>query len=189
MRPSSHPPSRRSAGRRALLLYIVAWAVAGSAIALGIVAVVSGGDDEVALPPVRQIELGQAARDAGCELHAGAVGHAGELPVDGPPARAAPAGYYEEATSERSLVGALRRGLVVIHYRRELPAEGRDLLRTVHSAVPEGTIVVPDDRMRFALAATAWQRLLSCPRLDLKTLDALQLFRGRFLGSGPDSPR
>lgn len=189
MSPSSHPPASGSAGRRAVLGYIAAWVVTGAIVALGIVAVLRGGDDEVALPPVRQTELSQAAREAGCQLRAGAAARGDEPPIAGPPARAAAAGVYENAPSARALVGALRRGLVVISYRPDLPEERRDQLETVQRAVPEGTIVVRDDRMRFVVAVSAWQRLLGCPRAGPKTLDALRLFSGRFLGSGPDSPR
>lgn len=169
-------------------MYIAAWAVTGAAVALVIVAVLGGGDDEVALPPVRETELRQAAREAGCELRAGSGRRGDEPPVEGPPARPAAAGFYEDTPGERALVGAMRRGLVVISYRRDLPEEARDLLQTVQSAVPEGTIVAPNDRMRFVVAVTAWRRLLGCPRVAPNMLDALRLFRGRFIGSGPDSP-
>lgn len=188
MARSSHSPSPRSARRRALLRYTAAWAVTGAIIALGVVTVVSGDDDEVRLPPVRQTELRQAARDAGCELRAGAVQRMGDPPVAGPRARAAAPGFYEEAMSGPALVGAMRRGQVVVHYSRQLPEQERDLLKSVQRAVPEGTVVVPNDRMRFALAVTAWRRLLGCARVGPGTLDAVRLFRGRFLGSGPDSP-
>jgi len=162
--------------------------VTGLVVALGILAIVRDGEEQVTLPPVRETELGQAARDAGCELRAGAVQRVGDPPVVGPRARAAAPGFYEEAMSRPALVGAMRRGQVVVYYSRELPEGQRDLLKSVQRAVPEGTVVVPDDRMRFALAVTAWRRLLGCPRVGPGTLDAIRLFRGRFLGSGPDSP-
>ena len=53
--------------------------------------------------------------------------------------------------------------------------------------MPEGTIVAPNDTgMRFELAVVAYRRLLGCPRFTAQALDAVQLFRGRYLGSGPD---
>ncbi|MBW3652295.1 MAG: DUF3105 domain-containing protein, partial [Actinobacteria bacterium] len=113
----------------------------------------------------------------------------GEPPVVG--GRAAPAapGFYESPLPRSALVGALRRGIVVISYRPELSQEQRALLRAVHMALPRGTIVVPNARMSFVVAVTAWRRLLGCRRTGRDTLDAVRLFQGRFVGTGPDSPR
>ena len=33
---------------------------------------------------------------------------------------------------------------------------------------------------------TAWRRLLGCSRFGGGTIDAIRLFRGRFIGTGPD---
>jgi hypothetical protein len=40
--------------------------------------------------------------------------------------------------------------------------------------------------MSFEVAATAYRRLLGCPRATDAAMEAALLFRGRFLGSGPD---
>ena len=41
--------------------------------------------------------------------------------------------------------------------------------------------------MRAPVAATAWRRVLTCPRVDQKTIDAIAEFRDRFRGRGrPD---
>ena len=146
------------------------------------------GGDEVALPPVQQTELRLAARTAGCDLRTGRARRGEELPVDGPSARPARAGFYEDDQPPAALVGALRRGVVVISYRAELPDRVRDDLRELQTAVPRGTIVTTNRRMPFAIAISAWRRRLACPRVEPATLDAVRLFRGRFLGSGPDSP-
>jgi hypothetical protein len=34
---------------------------------------------------------------------------------------------------------------------------------------------------------TAYRRLLGCRELSQPSIDAIQLFRGRFVGSGPDT--
>jgi hypothetical protein len=81
----------------------------------------------------------------------------------------------------------MRHGIVVIQYRPGLSAGLLDVLTALQSAVPKGTIVAPNaTRMPYEVAATAWRRVLGCPRLDATTIDAVRLFRGRFVGSTPD---
>jgi len=190
MDPTSNPGSPRPAGRGALALYVVAWALTGGIVAAALLFALQGGGDDgdVSLPPVRETELTLAAQRAGCELRTGRGRAGDEPPVDGPPATPARAGVYDEPPPTAALVAALRRGVVVISYRRDLPDEQRDELRELQTAVPAGTIVTPNDRMPFVVAVTAWRQRLGCRRIAGPTRDALQLFRGRFVGSGPDSP-
>jgi len=169
--------------------YVVGWALTGVVGAVVVVALLRGGEDEVSLPPVRETQLTQAAREAGCVLRSGAPSRSDEPQVDGPPSAPARPGFYERERSAASIGGALRRGVIVISYRRSVPEGRREELEKVQSAVPEGTIVVPNDRMRFAVAVSGWRRLLGCRRLEPKTLDAMRLFRGRYIGSGPEAPR
>lgn len=72
----------------------------------------------------------------------------------------------------------------MIYYRRDLPAEHVRELRVVQSAVPAGTSVAPNDDMRFVVAVTAWQRLLGCTQWTEGIVDAVRLFRGRYIGRG-----
>ena len=146
------------------------------------------GDDTVHLPPVRQVDLVQAARVAGCRLE-----RAGRTPLNPPVAGAvdvAPAapGIYERPPDSERVVGALRRGYIAIHYRPGLDDDLVDALGEIQRTVPEGTLLVPNDTMSYEVAATAWRRLLGCPRFSRQAVDALRLFRGRFLGSGPLDP-
>ena len=85
-------------------------------------------------------------------------------------------------------MGAIRTGIVVFHVQPDAAADLRGELRRLQAAVPRGTIVTPNPAMEFALAATAWQRSLGCPRPTRDAIDALRLFRGRFLGTGPEAP-
>jgi hypothetical protein len=189
--PGSSPPrAPRPARRRALALYVLGWAAAGALAALAVVAVLGGtGDgDEVALPPVRETELSRAAARAGCVLWTGPRTATTVPAADGPASRAAPPGVYDAPPPRAALVGALRRGRVVISHPPSVSDEQRERLRALQAAVPEGTLVVPEARMRFAVAIAGWRRVLACRRLEDGTLDALRLFRGRFVGSGPDSP-
>jgi hypothetical protein len=187
---------RRRAGRRgrrtprgALLLYAGAWLV-GVGLIVGLVFAIFGeGDDTVSVPPVRETELVDAAVQSRCELRTARTGERLNPPVDGPAgAAAAKPGFYDRPVASGALAAAVRRGIVVIQFRGDLDGKNVDALKTLQAAVPTGTIVAPNDTgMRFELAVTAYRRLLGCPRFSEQALDAVQLFRGRFLGSGPDS--
>lgn len=187
----SERPGRGRAGdgsRLATLAYAAAWFVA-AAVVIAVLLAVIGDDtpDEVSLPPVHETELDRAAREAGCELHRARDGERLNPQVaDGIGAIPANPGVYEKSPGASALIAALRNGVIVIQFRG-LDSEGVDLLRTVQAAVPDGTIVAPNDtRMPFAVAVTSYRRLLGCPHLSAESVDAIQLFRGRFVGSGPD---
>jgi hypothetical protein len=143
------------------------------------------GEETVAVPVVEQTELTSAATRAGCVLRRN-VRDRGVVPVDGPPARPAEPRFYDRPPAAGALVGALRRGVVVIHYAPTLPDGDVEQLRTLQESVPRGTLVTPNDRMHYRLAVTAYHRVLACDRFDDRTADAVQLFRGRYVGSGPD---
>lgn len=177
-----------SGSRIATLAYAAAWLVAATVIVGLLLAVLDGGEpDEVSLPPVHETELDTAAARAGCELERADAGERLNPPVLGG-AGAAPAapGFYEEPLHGQSLLAAMREGVIVIQFRALRPSD-LDLLREVQEAVPGGTIVARNDTaMPFTVAVTAYRRLLGCRTLNQPSVDAIQLFRGRFVGSGPD---
>jgi hypothetical protein len=185
MTGSVHP--RRGSGR-SLLRYAAGWLLTGVAVAVVALAVIGGDDeDEVPVPPVREIELTKAAGDAGCTVRQARAGERLVPPVDGPPGRAARPGVLSRAPDPGTLTAATRRGIVVIQYRPGLARDSVERLRSLQEAVPAGTILTPTaSRMPYEVAVTAHRRLLGCPRFSERTIDALQLFRGRYLGSGPD---
>lgn len=190
--PERLKPRDRS-GRSALAAYVVGWVLAGVAVGGALLLAVDGEErvrpSVVALPPLQQTELRSAATGAGCVLRAGSGRGRGDPPVDGSAAAPARARYYESPPGASSLVGAMRRGIIVISYRPGLAPDERDRLRALQRAAPRGTIVAPNTAMPYAVAVTAWRRLLGCRRVGAGTLDALQLFRGRFIGSGPETLR
>jgi hypothetical protein len=180
--------ARPPGSRRAVLAYVAAW-VAGAAVFTALVLAVLDGDDEVSLPPVRATQLPDAARDAGCELRRAQSGDRLNPPVDGPaaPTPAAP-GFYEDPPQPSALVAALRDGVIVIQFREGLEGGRVDVLRALQEAAPAGTIVAPNESgMPFEVAVTAYRRLLGCRRFSDASLDAVRLFSGRFVGSGPDA--
>lgn len=145
-----------------------------------------GGTEEVSLPPVQQTELTAAARAAGCELRRHAGERPGDPPTEGPAAPPAEPGVYDSPRPSGALIRAIRRGVTVIYHRRALNEDRLEQLERLQRAVPAGTIVTPDDDLRYELAVTAWRRILTCPRISDRAIDAMRLFRGRFIGSGPD---
>lgn len=180
---------RRAGGSRlAVLAYAAAW-LAAAAVLVGVLLVVldSGEPEEVSLPPVHETELAEAAREAGCRLWLARAGERLNPPVvGGIDARPARPGFYEDSPGVSALTAALRDGVVVIQFR-DLDAGSVELLEHVQEAVPDGTIVAPNDTdMPFAVAVTSYRRLLGCPTLSESSVEAIQLFRGRFVGSGPD---
>lgn len=175
---------------RAVLVYATVWLVAAAA-AVGLVLAVFGDDsgDTVAVPPVLETELTDAAGQSRCVLVNAGAGERLNPPVDGPAGEpAARAGFYDQPVATAQLTAAVRKGIIVIQFRKGLDDKGVDALKALQSAFPGGTIVAPNSTgMRFELAVVAYRRLLGCPRFTDHALDAVQLFRGRFLGSGPES--
>jgi hypothetical protein len=178
----------RDGSRLATLTYVVGWLVAAAILSGVLLTVINGGPaDKVSLPPVRETELDRAASQAGCKLHRARNGERLNPAVAGGigviPARP---GFYERSPGASALLAALRNGVIVIQFRG-LDSEDVALLRTVQEAVPAGTIVAPNDTgMPFAVAVTSYRRLLGCPNLSARSIDAIRLFRGRFIGTGPD---
>ena len=170
-----------------MLAYAAAWLVAATVIVGVLLAVLDSGEPEqVSLPPVQETELADAAQRAGCELrHAKPGDHLNPPVVGGAGVKPARPGFYEESPSVSSLIAALRDGVVVVQFRG-VDESAVDLLHAIQEAVPDGTIVAPNETgMPFIVAVTAYRRLLGCRELNDSTVDAIQLFRGRFVGSGP----
>ena len=146
-----------------------------------------GGEPEVvSVPPVHETELSEAARNAGCELRRARPGDQLIPPVTGS-LGAAPVrpGIYEEPQDGEALFGALSEGIVVIQFSG-LDDDGLELLRELQEALPDGTIVAPNEaETPFAVTIASYRRLLGCRELNKASADAIQLFRGRFVGSGP----
>ncbi len=185
------PRLTRSASGSGLPRYVLSWVAGATLVAAAVLALLGRGErGTVALPPVRQIELSAAARAAGCALRFGDPGPEVGLPRDSAilrrPARA---GVYEQPPSPAALGAAMRQGLVVIQHQLRLDDEDVERLQALQRAVPAGTILTPERvPSRYAVSIAGWRRLLACPRLTDATVDAIRLFRGRFIGAGPDRP-
>lgn len=177
-------PGRSSA----LLRYALVWIAGGAVVAAMVVLLVDGSQDPQ-IVPLRETQLEEAAREARCSLRAPRNGEILDPPVDGPftnpPLRP---GVYDRPERPEPVVAALRRGSIVVYYRDDVDDGWVKKLRDYQLAVPDGTIVMPDDEgTRYEVAATAWRRLLACSRVTDDAVEALRLFRGRFIGRGPDA--
>lgn len=83
--------------------YVVAWLI-GAAVVAALVIVLLDDDEpeDVSLPPIRETQLVDAARQAGCELRRARARQRTDPAVDGPFAsQAADAGLYDEAPAPR----------------------------------------------------------------------------------------
>jgi hypothetical protein len=186
MRSSSHP---RSSRWTALLAYVAGWLVLGGLVAGAIIVALDDGDDgepAATLPPLQQTELTRAAERARCRLRRGPQPRAAQPPVEGPRARPLPVGIFSRPQRDEGLVGAMRRGTIVIQYRADLVPDELERLQGLQRAVPRATILVPRTAMPYRVAVTGWRRLLGCPAVDASSIDAIRLFRGRYVGQGPD---
>jgi hypothetical protein len=174
----------------AIARYAVVCVAIGALVAALVVAALggAGADSRASLPPVREIQLVKAVRASGCELRRARAGEQLLPPIDGPGAPPARPRLYDEAPPVDQLTAALRRGVIVISYRKDTVDAGRlAQLRALRTVVPDGTIVTPDvSGMRYEVAVAAYRRLLGCRRFTDATIDAIRLFRGRYLGTGPE---
>jgi hypothetical protein len=171
----------------ALLRYTLLWVVAGAVVAIVVVSLLDSyaGDERVALPPLEQTRLEPAAAAAGCVLQQARGATPLALPVTGR-ARVPPAapGVYERPPPADAIVAALRRGVVVVYHATDLRRDQIATLRALRAAIPNGTILIAQPEPPFPLAATAWRHLLGCADASEGAVEAVRLFRARFLGRG-----
>ncbi len=169
---------------RALASYIAGWiATAGVAAVLGLLAVRTISPDT--RPLRRSPDPIAAVRDR-CVLKA--TSSPQRPPVAGRESAPAATGVYTTSPSVARLIGALRRGVVVVQYRPGLSGTDVARLRSAFGLGGGLRIVTPDaTAMPYVVAGTAWGRLIGCHRLDAKVMSALSRFALRYQGLGPDA--
>ena len=176
-----------------VVFYATAWLLAGCIAAGAVVVAVRGaagpepaGRAAAEAPADRPAASCVERRDTGRVTLASLK--VMQPPTLGPPSRPAAPGIHTRPLPPAELVGALRRGFIVVQYRPTLrPALVRRLRREFGRGDPP-TVVTPDGTgMRFAVAVTAWSRLLGCASARDDTLAAAQDFRRRHAGTGPEA--
>jgi hypothetical protein len=181
----------RAARAPAIVKYAMVCLTMGTAVTAIVLALLAGpdggGERPAGLAPVREISLVEAVQHGGCRLRLSRRDAPVGRPVDGPAGVPAAPRVYERPPAAARLTGALRRGVVVISYRPHLDDERIDELRALQRAVPAGTIVTPaTGATRDEVTVSAYRRQLGCRRVSQPAIDAVRLFRGRFVGTGPD---
>lgn len=156
-------------------------------------------------PPVQQARLEQAAEAANCELqldlkdegnsHFGPEAEPPEYKTD--PANSGDHinpdlvqadGAYLDEVEPKYYVHSLEHGRIAVQYSSQLPEEQQLELKGFFDESPEGIVLNPNDSMGYAVAATAWTKLIGCSEYEgAATIDALRAFRDTYRGRGPEA--
>lgn len=145
-------------------------------------------------PPVKITNLAAAAKAAGCDLrlHLKDEGHEHippgsptpdyktNPPTSGahvePPYQQAD-GAYSETPEEIDYVHSLEHGRMEIQYAPGLPEKDQLALKGLYDTMYGATLLFPNGKMPYKVAATTWTNLLGCPTYEgAKTLDAIRAF-------------
>jgi hypothetical protein len=183
---TDQPKRRQRTSPGALVRYAVLWVAMGTVGLLVVVAALRGGgaDSGQRADPIATVVA------SGCVLEQprGRQARVARPPVSGARSAAAGEGIYDAPRAKRELVGALRRGVVVIQYEPRLAEDGVATLRDAFGTADPPRILAPDaSGMPFKVAATAWRRVLGCSKLDATVVRALRAFAQRYHGQGPDN--
>jgi hypothetical protein len=128
--------------------------------------------------------LAQIAMRAGCHLTEFQDGMDTNPPVTGrfrERARTADGSYVgKRSPSPEATIHAMFHGRVLFQYRRGLPERELRALDRLTRADPDKTLLFENHtEMHTAVAATAYLSLMTCPRVDRRTITALGAFRTR----------
>jgi uncharacterized protein DUF3105 len=146
-------------------------------------------------PPAAKVtDLTAAAKRAGCDLrlHLKDEGH-NHLPVGTPapnyktnpptsgnhvePPYQQADGAYKEMPAEIDFVHSLEHGRMEIQYSPKLPERDQLALKGLYDTMYGATLLFPNDKMPYEVAATTWTNLIGCPSYKgAATLDAIRAF-------------
>jgi len=145
-------------------------------------------------PPAKVTNLAAAAKAAGCDLrlHLKDEGHE-HIPVGSPapdyktnpptsgahvePPYQQADGAYRETPEEIDYVHSLEHGRMEIQYSPDLPEGDQLELKGLYDTMYGATLLFPNEKMPYEVAATTWTNLLGCPSYEgAKTLDAIRAF-------------
>jgi hypothetical protein len=153
-------------------------------------------DDRAGIAPAKTkvFDLDQAAKEAGCkvELKLKDEGHT-HLPPNSPlpnyktnpptsgnhvePPFQQADGAYSEEPSELDVVHSLEHGRMAIQYSPDLPEKAQKELIGLYDTMYGATLLFPNDKMPYEVAATTWTNLLGCNTYKGQaTLDAIRAF-------------
>jgi hypothetical protein len=153
-------------------------------------------DDRAGTPPpaVKVTDVEVAAKRAGCDLKLGLKDEGKEhLPQGSPtpdygtdpptsgnhvePPYQQADGAYSEMPAEIDFVHSLEHGRLEIQYSPNLPERDQLALKGVYDTMYGATLLFPNDKMPYDVAATTWTNLIGCPAYKgAITLDAIRDF-------------
>ncbi len=166
-----------------LPLALLAIMLAAGAIAL-LAGAGSRGQTQASHVPIEEV-----ARDAGCSVSEFDDNAKHNPPVSG---RFSERDRIEDGSHAgepppplAATIHALYHGRVLIQYRRDLPgAQIQRLVRLVSSDPDRVVLFANQTGMKTPVAATAYLSVMTCPRVDGRTLHALSVYRDRRRGFG-----
>jgi hypothetical protein len=211
--------AREAERRKRLVGYGAAGALALGALVVVAVLLLSGGGsggasadvypDGGEVPQQQVTELEEAAEAADCELksnraqgreHTTTLSERVEYRTNPPTSgnhfiTPSEDSAYSEAPQDEELVHSLEHGRVAVWFKRSLPEDARANLKAFYDSDTYQMLLVPRRDMRYAVAATAWNRepepngtgrLLGCRRYNDRVFDALRTFRDEHRSNGPE---
>jgi Protein of unknown function (DUF3105) len=98
-------------------------------------------------------------------------------------------GAYSEMPDEIFFVHSLEHGRMEIQYSPELSEDEQLELKGLYETMYGGTLLFPNDKMTYDVAATTWTNMIGCPTYKGQaTIDAIRAFGrktwGRYGGEG-----
>ncbi len=145
-------------------------------------------------PPVKVEDVEDAAKQAGCDLQlklkdegaqhipakSPSPGYGTNPPTSGPhvePPYQQADGAYSEMPAEINVVHTLEHGRLEVQYAPDLPTKDQLALKGLYDTMYGATLLFPNDKMPYEVAATTWTNLLGCPEYKgAITLDAIRAF-------------
>ncbi len=139
-------------------------------------------------------DLDAAAERAGCQLRLGLANEGDQHipkgsdtpdygtnpPTSGPhvdPPYQQADGAYAEMPAEIDFVHSLEHGRMEIQYAPDLPKADQLELKGLYDTMYGATLLFPNGKMPYEVAATTWTNLLGCPTYKgAATLDAIRAF-------------
>lgn len=153
-------------------------------------------DDRAGIVPARTkvFDLDQAAKQAGCDVQLKLEDEGKEhLPANSPepnyktnpptsgnhvePPYQQADGAYSEEPKPLDVVHSLEHGRMAIQYSPDLPEKAQLELKGLYDTMYGASLLFPNDRMPYEVAATTWTNLLGCDEYKgAITLDAIRAF-------------
>jgi Protein of unknown function (DUF3105) len=153
-------------------------------------------DDRAGIVPARTkvFDLDQAAKQAGCDVQLKLEDEGKEhLPPNSPepnyktnpptsgdhvePPFQQADGAYSEEPKPLDVVHSLEHGRMEIQYSPDLPEKAQLELKGLYDTMYGATLLFPNDKMPYEVAATTWTNLLGCDEYKgAITLDAIRAF-------------